>query len=73
MVKESEQESDRTQLRLMSQKAKFTFFVLVAPSVLFLLLLWPLKTFGLGASADFSTFYAAGKIVRQGAADCGTK
>ncbi len=52
----------------MSQRAKFVFFVLVAPSVLFLLLLWPLKTSRSDISADFSYLYAAGKIVRQGSA-----
>jgi hypothetical protein len=40
--------------------------VLVGPVTLFLLLWWPLRANGLGTSADFITFYGAGKLVREG-------
>ena len=40
--------------------------VIVAPAIVFLLLWWPLRANALGTSADFVTFYGAGKSVREG-------
>jgi len=42
------------------------FFLAVGPALLFLLMWLPLRLYGLGTSADFITFYCAGRIISGG-------
>jgi hypothetical protein len=44
------------------------FFLAGGPALLFFLMWLPLRLYGLGASADFITFYSAGRIIRCGQA-----
>ena len=46
--------------------AALALCTLVAPAVAFILLWWPLRANGLGTSADFISFYGAGRMVREG-------
>lgn len=47
---------------------EFVTFVILAPALLLGLLWLPLRTGGLGTSADFIQFYGVGRIIREGRA-----